>query len=812
MDNLFQQIREIYGILSLYIFKEMVKINIKLVKEMNRKIFLLKCRKSRILPNFIDKINIKNLKHHKDNEKYHKLLYNFKVGVLNLEIQNNHSILNTLNEKLNSVTIKFQKIPNSFVKSCFINYLNNLKSKTFQKTKNTHQQKFSTLLKHNTTNIKHNKNWIKNLTDVTLPHNISLCLSLGPNFNFYNKTLNNNLVNETIKNTELLTFEKDKTEMDNIRKDISKNIQIINNTQKINRNSKDTFLNKINTETKTFLRNNTNIIVTKADKGNVTVIQNKTDYLDKSYQLINDTNTYLKLKNDPTNTFQKFNNDLIQHWFKIKLIDQDTKTSLMTYNAITPKIYFLPKIHKQNTPYRPIVSCIDSPTYKLSKYLANILSNVVGETEYGIKNSFDFVNKIKNIQIPEEHMLFSLDVTSLYTNIPIHLALDIVNNKWQDISHYTKLTKEEFNKAVKFCLTNTYFEFDNSYYKQIEGCAMGSPISSVIANLVMEDLEKTCLDQLTHKPTFYYRYVDDIITEAHPNNINEILNTFNKYNSKIQHTLEIQQHKKIAFLDVQLTNDDGQILTNWYQKDTHSWRYINYFSNHPQHIKINILNNTIDRALKLSHPQFREENLNKIKTAFFNNNYPINLIKQCIAKRVYLLYNTINNNKNTNTNTTSTSTQYITIPYINKTSNLIKNTLNKYNVKTVFKTFNKNINNYTKLKPKTDIFKKSNLVYSIPCGGCNNIYVGNTSQKLINRITQHKSDTRLKPTSTALAVHTNSTGHHFDYNQTKILDNEKHKAKRYISEMLHIKRNNNTVNKKTDISTLSNIYNTILNN
>ena len=59
---------------------------------------------------------------------------------------------------------------------------------------------------------------------------------------------------------------------------------------------------------------------------------------------------------------------------------------------------------------------------------------------------------------------------------------------------------------------------------------MGSPISGLFADLVMDDLESECLQKLSFKPTFFYRYVDDIITCIPNSELNEMLNTFNSYN------------------------------------------------------------------------------------------------------------------------------------------------------------------------------------------------------------------------------------------------------------------------------------------
>ena len=82
-------------------------------------------------------------------------------------------------------------------------------------------------------------------------------------------------------------------------------------------------------------------------------------------------------------------------------------------------------------------------------------------------------------------------------------------------------------------MDNTYFQFNNKFYKQSFGTPMGSPISGLFVDLVMDDLESECLQKLSFKPIFFYRYVDDIITCIPNSELNEMLNTFNSYNNRL---------------------------------------------------------------------------------------------------------------------------------------------------------------------------------------------------------------------------------------------------------------------------------------
>lgn len=128
-----------------------------------------------------------------------------------------------------------------------------------------------------------------------------------------------------------------------------------------------------------------------------------------------------------------------------------------------------------------------------------------------------------------------------------------------------------------------------------------------------------------------------------------------------------------------------------------------------------------------------------------------------------------------------------------------------YNIKTIQQI-------HSALKDETEVLKRSNLVYKIPCS-CGKAYIGQTKQRLGVRVNQHKNDCKndhfLKKEKTALATHHFDTGHSFKFDEVTILDYEDNWLKRNISEMIFIKTNN-TVNLRTDTNHLSVLYSDIL--
>ena len=171
------------------------------------------------------------------------------------------------------------------------------------------------------------------------------------------------------------------------------------------------------------LKNDNDIVILPADKGRVTVVMDKTDYFDKMDALVNDKQTYEELKRDPTPSLQRKLNSKILTLKKTDAIDTQRYYRLRCSVPQPPKLYGLPKLHKPGIPMRPIVSFCGSPTYQLSKYLTTILQPLTDKSRRKLQSTENFIDAIKTVQIPDDYKLVSFDVKSLFTSIPLQLAL-----------------------------------------------------------------------------------------------------------------------------------------------------------------------------------------------------------------------------------------------------------------------------------------------------------------------------------------------------------------------------------------------------
>ena len=246
-------------------------------------------------------------------------------------------------------------------------------------------------------------------------------------------------------------------------------------------------------------------IILTADKDIGLVVMDRSDYTKKANALLQGSNTYRTIPSDPTN---KLKNKLINKLTKIKTdtrMDDNTYRRMYPTGTVVPKFYGLPKIHKKNTPLRPIVSSIGSVTYGVAKEIARIIKPLVGSTEHHVNNSKEFIEEIKKTKLEEGECITSHDVSALFTSVPVPLALDIINNKLQqdaDLPNRTNMAAVNITELLDFCLSNTYFIFQGVFYEQTKGAAMGSAVSPIVANIFMEAFETRAISTALHPPKF----------------------------------------------------------------------------------------------------------------------------------------------------------------------------------------------------------------------------------------------------------------------------------------------------------------------
>lgn len=167
-------------------------------------------------------------------------------------------------------------------------------------------------------------------------------------------------------------------------------------------------------ETRQFFKNNQDLVTVEADKSNTTVLMEKSEYIQKMENILNNNSKYSRLTDDPTLNLQQKNNEIVQQLFNKNHIDKNKKKRLKIYNAQAPRPYAVTKLHKTGHPFRIIIAGINGPSYYLSGYVNDICQQVAQTHRYNIKNSFELKRKLNNVQLNDDEVMASLDVEAMY--------------------------------------------------------------------------------------------------------------------------------------------------------------------------------------------------------------------------------------------------------------------------------------------------------------------------------------------------------------------------------------------------------------
>ena len=725
----------------------------------------------------------------------HKII-NLQVCLAHRLVDKNDRFLNRLEDRI----LQFLPVDvwSDFKSRNKISY-----NKQFHLVKNTNINKFNRLLMSQSLNFKTEEKWIKNLSEVNIPGDVKKFLALGPKFALPVAKGDLSIVH-LLADVESIVS---KVDVEHRNLVTAQNANIITNFVLKDHNKFNKF-NLLYNKTRKFIKDNPNLYILRADKGNVTVVMNKTHYIDLSKESLTDDRYYVRFERDPCSTIQQKANRIISNLKSKQYIQPEDAKRLTIYNSVTPRFYALPKIHKPTLSVRPIVSSINSPNSGISQLVARILTEAYdNDNRYFIKDSFDLARLLQNTPIPDNHILISLDVTSLFTNIPRDLVKTIVRSKWQTIRQHTDVPLEDFLDLLDFLFDTVFFIFDQDYYKQIFGTPMGASVSPILAQYVMDELLDCCLSKLPFQIPIIKKYVDDMFCVVPRGTEDEILTVFNGFNPFLQFTTEIEKDNSIPFLDTRIVRHNNTLILDWYRKPTNSGRYLNYLSNHKEKMKVNLVLGLKNRIHKISHESFFNKNLKLLFDILKKNSYPDSLLRR-------LLFSDPMARSSATRNPTDrddvTQVAYAVLPYIEHISPRIINTFKDFNFKFALKNIKTVDRLFTKTKDPVPTLERSAVVYNIKCSDCQLEYIGQTSQTLKSRLTAHRSDIRREKKSCAMAEHSITTNHLPNYDDVSILDHSNSYKKRTFMEMARISQNPNAMNKRSDIANLSNIYSYLL--
>jgi len=323
----------------------------------------------------------------------------------------------------------------------------------------------------------------------------------------------------------------------------------------------------------------TQAIIRKTDKSKVFHLGKTDDYKVKAQAYMTKTKAYQDLgtTNPLESLVERTNNFLLGLWVN-KHISQNQyeKLKVKKEEAELAHLYFLPKAHKPKTPLRPIMAGLKSPTIAISKWLDGLLRPLFDRLtcDTTILNGVQLIQQAERWSaryLTPATSFITMDVTDLYTMIPQEGGITAIKRliEASGLKQIDGVKKEIILALARFVMTNNYFYLDGSYYKQIRGGAMGSPLTLTIANAYMYFVERPIAKWAHRTCSLYYRYIDDlfIMSNVHVDILKGLVNFWNRLDSNIELSESIEQTAE--YLDVKLENRGGELVSEVFHKPSH---------------------------------------------------------------------------------------------------------------------------------------------------------------------------------------------------------------------------------------------------
>ncbi|XP_077135024.1 uncharacterized protein LOC143788937 isoform X2 [Ranitomeya variabilis] len=261
-----------------------------------------------------------------------------------------------------------------------------------------------------------------------------------------------------------------------------------------------------------------------------------------------------KKKLDRLLTSAKHNNVLDNKEFKF----------LTTASPIAPTLYLLPKIHKSTQ--EPPGSSIQDTSH--------------------------LIRQLQDLTVPDNTILVTMAVTSLYTCIGHTLGIEAVSDFLNQQITGDRRHQSFILDLLAFVPSNSYFVFDRVFYKQISGTAMGARCAPSYANLFMGWWEETQVHPLQDfKTNFFcwFRYIDDLLvlwtgSETECRNFIATLNS-NELNISLTASPSMTS---VDFLDLKVIKAGNRIQTKIFRKTTAANNLLHFSCFHPRHLRNNL--------------------------------------------------------------------------------------------------------------------------------------------------------------------------------------------------------------------------------
>jgi hypothetical protein len=775
-----QHLLLLYGEAGRRLNKEFQKLKLKSARLINTKNFLVKCRESKVTPQGLQvKVfkHVEDLKVLRQVEKMNEMMVKKELQEVRGQIWRNSQQTRESEEQMR-ITFNGR----DYQRCMFLT--NNLREVEFQKVKRRHIDKLNRMRwekrekkrqeerrnerRINATGII--KFEVKNLTDEELDQDVVEYLKLGPNFAVAPRKLPvEDVVIETervakrfekkafqiiqlceeqrrnMSRLERMSYNQKKADARELRKKVQEAIK------KQKNKPLESNLTRTEVRGKKKVEQDKERVYVQADKGHVMVVMWKTEekggensYDAKINKLLDDQgavrSTRAGVDYDPTRNLEDKAERIIRGIVARGEMTKDEADELLKLKeGHSPRLSGLPKIHKPvPIPLRPVVSCIETPFSKISKHLTKIFQKYLGRSGVTVKNSLQLKRKLEGWDVENNPFFVSFDVKSLYPKVPIPEAISLLSRlveEDQELDRKTKLSPQSVKELLTFCLTNSYFEVNQKWFKI--NCGMiGLDLMGVTADLYMEQHEMNAVRTSEDAPSDQARYVDDYISRMEDeNNADRYLNHLNSLEPEIQFTIEKEENNKISVLDLQIEKDlaNSRLVFDVHYKPTCTNIQVKKRSNHPEACKKGIIKGFADRNRRLCSQEKLVDAQKFTEKVFVANGFSPREVKDAMKAK-----EKVGDAQEEMTEGT------IRLPYVKGFSESLRKIFNTFGVRAAFRCGSrvKDVGHRTKSALGD---RKKNVVYEIPCI-CGAVYIGQTERAIKTRHKEHEADLRLTRT------------------------------------------------------------------
>ena len=221
---------------------------------------------------------------------------------------------------------------------------------------------------------------------------------------------------------------------------------------------------------------NSDVTIRIQDKGSRFALINSNEYNDKMLGQLNNPLHYKVLNSDPTTKHLGVVEQWCSKWLQRSEISPQIASWIVNTKAKPGVAFGNIKMHKKDNPLRLITSCCGTAIENLSAFTEFYLQPLARKQPSFIKDTTDLLNRIQKLNeqgpFPEGTLLVSWDVVSMFPNIDHELGLGAVSRAL-DTREQLLPSTDCILEAVEICLKSNHSVFNEKFYLQVHGTAMG---------------------------------------------------------------------------------------------------------------------------------------------------------------------------------------------------------------------------------------------------------------------------------------------------------------------------------------------------